>query len=162
MVIILVSLETLVYLLRNGKVLLIYKKRGLGAGLYNGVGGKVEKGEEIEEAAIRECIEEIGVRPKVMEWMGVLEFHNNNELYGFVHVFISKDFEGEPRETDEAEPIWFHINEIPYDKMWEDDKYWLPLVLSGKKIYGRFWFINDWERMVKYEVYVLHEQRLGK
>jgi len=154
-----VSVETLLYIIRDNKVLLILKKRGLGKGLYNGVGGKVEKGESIEEAVIRECLEEINVKPEKLEWRGLLEFHNDNELYGFVHVFVTEHFKGEPKETEEAKPIWFNIDDIPYDKMWEDDKYWLPHVLSGKKIYGRFWFINNWEKMIRKEVYILKEKR---
>ncbi|MHA1616182.1 MAG: 8-oxo-dGTP diphosphatase [Candidatus Njordarchaeales archaeon] len=153
------SVETLLYIIRDNKVLLILKKRGLGKGLYNGVGGKVEKGESIEEAVIRECLEEINVKPEKLEWRGLLEFHNDNELYGFVHVFVTEHFKGEPKETEEAKPIWFNIDDIPYDKMWEDDKYWLPHVLSGKKIYGRFWFINNWEKMIRKEVYILKEKR---
>lgn len=151
-----VNIETLLYILKDNKVLLILKKRGLGKGLYNGVGGKVEANESIEEAAIRECFEEIGVKPKTIEWMGLLEFWNNNNLYGYVHVFIANDFEGNPKETEEAKPIWFEIGNIPYDNMWGDDIYWLPHVLKGEKVLGRFWFIN-WKEIVRKEVYLLNE-----
>ncbi len=154
-----VSVETLLYIIKESKILLIYKKRGLGKGLYNGVGGKVEAGETVEEAAIRECIEEIGVRPKNVEWRGLLEFWNNNHLYGYVHVFVASDFDGEPRETDEARPIWFNIDKIPYSNMWGDDIYWLPLILAGKKIFGRFWFV-EWREIVQKELYLLNNSAI--
>ncbi|RLE74587.1 MAG: NUDIX hydrolase [Thermoprotei archaeon] len=150
------SIETLLYIIQNERVLLILKKRGLGSGLFNGVGGKVERGETIEEAVIRECIEEVRVKPLNLKWMGLLEFYNNNELYGYVHVYTANSYEGEPRETDEAKPIWFRFDEIPYDKMWGDDTFWLPHVLNGKKIYGRFWFVN-WKEIIRKEVYLLNE-----
>ena len=146
----------MLYIIQNERVLLILKKRGLGSGLFNGVGGKVERGETIEEAVIRECIEEVGVKPLNLKWMGLLEFYNNNELYGYVHVYTANSYEGEPRETDEAKPIWFRFDEIPYDKMWGDDIFWLPHVLNGKKIYGRFWFVN-WKEIIRKEVYLLNE-----
>ncbi len=151
-----VRVETLMYIIKDNEVLLIYKKRGMGKGLYNGVGGKVEEGEAIEDAVIRECIEEVGVKPKNIKWMGLLEFWNNSKLHGYVYVFTANSFEGKLRESDEAKPIWFKIEEIPYDKMWGDDLYWLPLVLKDKKILGRFWFTN-WEKIIRKEIYVLHE-----
>lgn len=150
-----VNVETLLYIVDDSKVLLIEKKRGLGKGLFNGVGGKVEKGEIPLEAAIRECGEEIGVYPRNVEWMGLLEFYNDNKLYGYVHVFVAHGYTGEIKETDEAKPLWVDINSLPFDKMWEDDIYWLPLVLDNKKIYGRFSFNDNWSKLVKKEVYIL-------
>ncbi len=47
------KLFTLLFVLRPGQVLLGMKKRGFGKGRWNGFGGKVHKGESIEEAAIR-------------------------------------------------------------------------------------------------------------
>ncbi len=142
-----IFIETLVYVVRDGKVLLIRKKRGLGAGYYNGVGGKVEEGEDVVPAAIRECREEVGIEPRDLEWMGILEFWNYEgnsrvESVHFVHVFLAHDFSGVPRESEEAKPIWFSINEVPYDNMWSDDMMWLPKVLGGKRVYARFNFGN--------------------
>ncbi len=150
------NVETLLYIVKGNKVLLIEKKRGLGAGLYNGVGGKVEKGETPIEAAIRECKEEIGVIPKNVRWVGLLEFYNNGSLYGFVHVFLADDYEGELKETDEAKPVWFEIDKLPFDKMWGDDIYWLPLALKEIKFYAVFHF-EKWEKITKKEVYILKE-----
>ncbi|ADY02459.1 short-chain dehydrogenase/reductase SDR [Vulcanisaeta moutnovskia 768-28] len=150
-----IFIETLVYVVKEGKVLLIRKKRGLGAGYYNGIGGKVEDGENVVSAAIRECREEVGITPRNLEWMGLLEFWNYEddrvESVHFVHVFLARDFDGTPRESSEAEPIWFGIDEIPYNNMWEDDIMWLPKVLSDKRVYGRFEF-DRW-RLIKSEVY---------
>ncbi len=49
-------------------------------------------------------------------------------------------FEGEPTTTAEARPEWFAIEDVPYDRMWEDDRYWLPGVLEGKTVRGEFRF----------------------
>ena len=153
-----VRVETLLYIVKGGNVLLIMKKRGLGSGLYNGVGGKVEEGELPLQAAIRECEEEIGVIPKNVEWMGVLEFVNDGSIYSYVHVFISDGYEGELKETEEAKPIWFPVKNLPYDKMWEDDKYWLPIVLvERKKIYATFHFKDNWAKLVKSKIFILNK-----
>jgi len=151
-----VSVETLLYIVKHGKVLLIEKKRGLGEGLYNGVGGKVEGKETPEQAVIRECVEEVGVVPKNIEWMGVIEFYNDGSLYGYVHIFIADDYEGTLRESAEAKPVWFDIDDLPFDRMWEDDKFWLPLVLlKRRRIYARFDFVENWSRLVKKRIFVL-------
>ena len=155
------NIETLLYIVKDGRVLLILKRRGLGAGLYNGVGGKVEEGETPLQAAVRECEEEIGVKPVRVKWVGLLEFYNDGSLYGFVHVFRAEDYEGELKESEEAKPMWFGINEVPYDKMWEDDKYWLPMILKeNKKIYGKFYFVDDWKKLIRSEIYLLKEVRI--
>ena len=149
-------LETLLYIIDNEYVLLIEKKRGIGRGLYNGVGGKINPGENPLQAAIRECREEVGVTPIDPEWRGLLEFHNDGELYGIVYIFVAYGYQGEPTETDEARPVWFRIDEIPYDRMWEDDRYWLPLILNGREIiFGRFIYRENWSELIKKEIYVL-------
>ncbi|MGD2110491.1 MAG: NUDIX domain-containing protein, partial [Phycisphaerae bacterium] len=52
---------TLLFVIRAGEILLIRKKRGLGAGKINGPGGRVDPGETPREAAIREVQEELHV-----------------------------------------------------------------------------------------------------
>jgi len=156
-------IETLLYIIKEGNVLLIKKKRGLGSGLYNGVGGKVEDNELPFQAAIRECEEEIGVKPKNIEWMGVLEFINDGSVYSYVHIFVSDGYEGTLKETEEAEPVWFPLKNLPYYRMWEDDKYWLPLVLlERKKIYASFYFKGNWAKLIAYKIYTLEEYTRNK
>ncbi|HTS18968.1 MAG TPA: 8-oxo-dGTP diphosphatase [Verrucomicrobiae bacterium] len=133
----------LCFVIRDGQILLIRKKRGLGAGKMNGPGGRLEKGETAEEAAIRETQEEIGVTPTDLEWVGELffEFLGGYKLH--VAVFAAGGCEGELIETDEATPIWTDIAKIPYHDMWEDDAYWMPLLLKRKKFHGYFIFEGD-------------------
>ncbi len=146
-------LTNLVYLLRDGEVLLIEKKRGLGAGKINAPGGKLDEGESAEDAARREVLEETGVRVGSLEFAGVLEFVNNGALFTLCHIFVSGDFTGEPRETAEAKPMWVPFQEVPYDRMWEDDRHWLPHVFEGRRVFGRFWF-RDW-KPVRHELWLL-------
>lgn len=101
----------------------------------------MEDGETIEEAAAREMREEAGLEAVAMEKSGVIDFEFENDTKVLeVHIFRVTKFGGEPLETEEMKPQWFHIDEIPFEQMWPDDAYWLPLLLEGKKFQGRFLF----------------------
>ncbi|CAM6101288.1 unnamed protein product [Calypogeia fissa] len=135
------KLLTLVIIHKDGKVLLGMKKRGFGKGYYNGFGGKVEKGETIEEAASRELQEEAGVTPVDMSKRGILTFHFDNDPIAWeVHVYHVSEILGEPCETEEMEPRWFTESEIPYETMWADDIIWYPEFLKGGHFTGSFYF----------------------
>jgi 8-oxo-dGTP diphosphatase len=136
----------LCFVVKDGRVLLIRKKRGLGAGKINGPGGKIEPGETALEAAIRETQEEIGVTPRAVEERGVLHFQFTDGYSLHCTVFVATDFDGEPIETIEATPFWFAFDAIPFSEMWEDDQHWLPQVLAGKRFVA--WFEFDGDRML--------------
>ena len=143
---------TLLFLVNDNQILLAMKKRGLGVGKWNGVGGKSEVGETIEVAARRESFEEINVKPFFLKKVGIINFYHLGKLgYSQGIVFISKKWKGEPTETDEMAPKWFNINEIPYSEMWDDDILWLPKVLSGKIVEGNFLFDEN-QKMLEYEI----------
>lgn len=138
-------LETnLVYLLRNpSEVLLIFKKRDFGKGKWNGPGGKLNPGEMIEGAAKREVAEETGYIVNELQKVGYIDFiwpeelkHQNQRTF----IYLCLDFSGQLTETEECLPQWFKIKDLPFDKMWPDDKYWLLDALSGKEIKMRFYF----------------------
>lgn len=133
----------LVFVRREDEVLLIRKKRGLGEGKINGPGGKVDEGETIEEAAIRETEEEVGLTPTNLQHRGELYFQFVDGLSIHCTVFVSDLYEGQLTETDEALPMWVKVDEVPYDEMWEDDRFWLPQVLEGESFQGRFTFESD-------------------
>ncbi len=122
-------------------VLLGMKKRGFGMGRWNGFGGKVLENERIEDATRREAREEAGITLGDIAKLGVLdfEFEGNPQILE-VHIFKVANFSGEPMETGEMKPRWFNIDQIPYETMWPDDIYWLPMFLAGKKFKGRFLF----------------------
>ncbi|MDF1862675.1 MAG: NUDIX domain-containing protein [Verrucomicrobiales bacterium] len=140
----------LVFLTRGEDVLLIHKKTGLGAGKINGPGGKLEPGETAIEAAVREVEEELLITPTGLEEMGELHFDFVDGLRLHCTVFQGTGFEGTPTETREAKPEWFPIAEIPLDRMWADDRYWLPDMLAGKKFLA--WFRFDDETMLTRKV----------
>lgn len=137
------ELATLLFIVRGGRVLLIEKHRGLGEGKINGPGGRIEPGETAEAAAVREVEEEVLVRPTGVRRMGELRFQFTNGHAIGVEVFRADGCIGEPGPTEEATPLWADLDAIPYDRMWEDDAVWLPLLLRGEPFSGRFVFDED-------------------
>ncbi len=134
---------TLCFIMCDGQILLIHKKRGLGAGKINGPGGRIEKGETAFAAAVRETQEEIGVTPTGLQQIGELLFEFLDGYRLHVAVFAASGLEGEPYETSEATPMWTNLDRIPYDEMWQDDPHWLPLLLAHRKFRGCFVFDGE-------------------
>lgn len=134
---------TLVIIHDEEKVLLGYKKRGFGAGRWNGFGGKVELGESLEDAARRELQEESGLEAGVLNRKGEIEFIFEDGNHLLCHIFTTNEFNGEPRETEEMKPAWFTHHQIPYPEMWADDRVWLPLVLKGQIFRAKFMFDSE-------------------
>ena len=134
---------TLLFVLRDGQILLIHKKTGLGAGKINGPGGRIDPGETAFQGAIREVQEELCVTPTDVRKAGELSFQftDGYSLHG--SVFTARGFAGELCETREATPIWTPLERIPYDRMWADDALWLPMLIEGRGFRGFFIFEGD-------------------
>ncbi len=139
------KLTTLCYPIIDGKVLLAMKKRGFGVGKWNGPGGKVEPGESIEDACLRETKEEVGIDCINLEHRGVVEFVfiNNPDWNTECHIYVTMAIQGEPIESEEMLPAWYSLDQIPYNQMWEDDPIWLPGVLAGGAVNHRFYFNKE-------------------
>lgn len=150
---------TLVFVIRDGEILLIRKKRGLGNGKVNGPGGKLDPGENAEQCAARECYEELGIRVGNLECMGEHKFQFVDGYSIHCWVFRTFDYEGEAVETAEAVPLWTPLDDIPYAEMWEDDRIWLPLVIAGRPFSARWVFDED--RMLDHEIKIVDAVRPG-
>lgn len=152
---------TLCLVADKNRILLGKKKKGLGKGYYNGFGGKLEPGERVIDAAIRELYEEAGIIAKKLTKAGKLFFNfsnSKNSIEG--HVFFVKDYEGIPKETQEMLPQWFSIPEeinfdtvstlnqnLPFNEMWEDDLFWFPFFLRKQYFLG-FFELNEKNQML--------------
>lgn len=134
---------TLVFVLNGDKILLIRKKRGLGAGKITGPGGRVDGEESLQDCAMRELREEVGLQAKSLSAHGDIAFQFADGYALHVFIFVTHETSGVAIETDEAQPHWFPIDNIPYDEMWEDDRYWMPQVLAGQSVSARFLFDGD-------------------
>ncbi|CAN5382953.1 hypothetical protein BH23VER1_BH23VER1_33400 [soil metagenome] len=135
---------TLMFIRDGGRVLLIRKKRGIGAGKINGPGGKIDPGESEATCAIRETQEELGVTAIDPRRMGELSFEFADGMRMHVAVFMASAHSGDAYETDEAIPLWTPIDSIPFDQMWADDAHWLHRMLTDELTFrGHFCFDGD-------------------
>lgn len=108
---------------------------------WNGFGGKIDPGETIKQAALREMHEESGLEVLDARYAGrnIFEFVGEPLLLE-VHIFKATLFNGKLLETEEMLPKWFDIADIPYDEMWKDDREWLPLLLEDQNFENYFLF----------------------
>ena len=129
------------------RILLGRKKRGFGLNKLNGFGGKIQPGETVPEAAVREIEEESGLQVPIesLRAAGTVTFHfpYQREFDHHVHVFLTTAWSGVLRESAEMAPEWHSLAEIPYSRMWQDDAHWLPHVLAGRSIDAEFTFARD-------------------
>jgi 8-oxo-dGTP diphosphatase len=145
-----VDRATLIFVVCDDRILLIRKKRGLGAGKINGPGGRLDAGESPLACAVRELREELLIDAVSPREHGELRFHFVDGYGIHAHVFRCDHFAGVPTETDEASPVWFPVDAIPYGEMWADDQLWLPLLIAGRRFQG--WFVFDGERMLHHRL----------
>ncbi len=136
---------TLAFLLKDNEICLAMKKRGFGEGNWNGYGGKVEEGESIENATIREIAEEssVAVSELDLEKIAIVDFIFEDGKHLEVHTFFTRVWNGEPIETEEMRPEWYTFDTIPYESMWADDIHWLPRCIKGEKLRGTVYFNAD-------------------
>jgi 8-oxo-dGTP pyrophosphatase MutT (NUDIX family) len=144
------------------RILLGLKKRGFGKGKFNGFGGKIADGEDVRDAAVREIREECGleVAPADLIPAGrlVFFFPSRPEFDHDVSVFRAVRWRGALCESDEMRPEWFRIEEVPYDRMWQDDGHWLPLVLAGASVEAEFTFADDNETVARFSLRTIPER----
>ena len=152
------KLLTLCYVYQAPNMLLGMKKRGFGAGRWNGFGGKVAPDETVEQAARRESLEEAGITVTDLQKVGVLEFVSvarpGEKLE--VHIFKTDTFAGTPVESEQMLPQWFPVADVPFASMWSSDPYWFSLMLEDKKFTGSFLFGED-DVVLEHEVKVVDE-----
>lgn len=133
----------LAFIKKDDQVLLIRKKTGFGKGKINGPGGKLEPNETPLQSAIRELQEELCITPLDLKEKGILRFQFTDGLSMYVTVFLGQNYTGTPTETIEAKPLWYPIDSIPFEEMWEDDQYWLPEILKENgKTFDSYWLFK--------------------
>lgn len=103
-------------------------------GKYNGLGGKMEAGEDVISCIKREILEEAGVEATTIQLRGTISWPGfggeGEDWFGFI--FLVTDFLGDViRSNHEGDLVWKAIKDMQRLPMWEGDKYFLPLVFDN-------------------------------
>jgi len=135
------------YPLTETEILLGFKLVRLGAGLWNGFGGRRENRESLYHLAARELLEESGLTALTLARCGIIRVTHEHMPQTVIelHFFLCGSFAGTPEETVEMYPQWFPRTALPFEKMWPIDQHLLPLFLSGTRIIGEAQYSEDRE-----------------
>lgn len=138
------------------QILMGRKLRGFGKGKITGYGGKQEPGESLVQAMRREFHEESSflLPEESFEHVGEILFaFPYHPDWGFeCHVFRLDDFEKTPPISDELDPIWVRLDDLPKSEMWADNAFWLALAAHGNHFKAEFVYAEDDEHLESYHV----------
>ena len=130
-------LATLCYIRRRNQTLMLHrvkKENDFHEGKWNGVGGKLEKGETPEECAIREIKEETGLTAKNLKLKGIItepEFDNQKNDW-YIFVFVIDKFTGKIIDSNEGNLEWIHNDKLTELNLWPSDKIFIPWTFEDK------------------------------
>jgi len=153
------KLATLCYIKdsANSKTLMLHrvKKEGdIHYGKWNGLGGKLERGETPEGCVIREVQEESGLQIEDPRLVGLLtfpEFKDGEDWY--VYVYTASEFYGTLIDSPEGDLAWIADDELLSLDLWEGDLRFLPWIDKGKFFSAKFVYRD--KRLVAHEVMFL-------
>ncbi len=138
-------IETILIIQKGNKIILGLKNPEKKFGnKWNGFGGGLESGETLEEAAIRETLEETGAAPKDLTKRGIILFEfESDEQDHEVHIFRAGDYEGKLTPSEDfSEYREFSETDLVgvYPQMMPADRHWLPLFIQRKLFRGEVKF----------------------
>jgi 8-oxo-dGTP diphosphatase len=139
-------LATLGYVLSPDRrqVLLVHRSKRPGdahLGKYNGLGGKLDAGEDVVSCLRREVREEAGIECEDIILRGTISWpgfgKEGEDWFGFI--FRIDRWSGTPlTENPEGTLAWVAVERILELPLWEGDRYFLPLVFeqTSKQFHG--------------------------
>lgn len=149
--------RSIIFVISQGKVLLqkgrIDKK--VFPGVYNGIGGHVERGEDILTGAIRELKEETGLTCSDLKIAGTITIDVTETEGILLFVFTGSEITGEMKESDEGSLHWVEIQNFKDLKVVED----VPALIenamiskqTGKIFFGNYHYNNAGERITTWQ-----------
>lgn len=122
----LISLRTLCFLRRDNRVLLLHRRNPPNAGYWNGVGGKLEPGEDPFTACVREVREEtsLTIRDPKLRVLLVATVRSTGDLW-IIFVFTADAPEAAPIPSEEGDLAWVEVSQLAMLPILPD----LPLLL---------------------------------
>ncbi|MBP7690164.1 MAG: NUDIX domain-containing protein [Thermoflexales bacterium] len=119
--------RTLVFITRGGRVLLLRgsAQTRIWANKYNGIGGHIERDEDIYSAARREVLEETSLEVENLRLVGLINIDGDAPTGIMLFVFAADSRSGEPVPSAEGTLEWIEYTQITQVDLVED----LPIIL---------------------------------
>jgi len=140
----------------SDRVLLIHRRRDPHRGLWVAPGGKLEPGESPHEGAVREILEETGLRIELPQLRGVItEVSARPDYQWLLFLFRAdrREASGEARASDEGELAWCPFDRMPDLPMPQSDETWWRhcVSLDGRLFVAKFNYdadlrVTNWTR----------------
>jgi len=130
-----VNLRTLSFIFNEENEVLLIERAGykFDKGMFNALGGHIEKGEGLFEGAIREVVEEAGFTPDKNELAGIV--HVTNFFGNNVVVVVTKSFTDKKDlvDSNEGKLRWIKIEELEKYNVYEDLRIYIERILNSEK-----------------------------
>ena len=132
--------RTLIFLLSADEILLLKVPPGRSAwaGLYNGVGGHIEAGENPHAAAIRELEEETGAAANMLRLCGIVHVHTGSSPGIGIHVFVGETRDKTVQTTSEGVPEWISLDALDDVPLVADLPILIPRALEAYRTHQVF------------------------
>ncbi len=139
---------TLCLIVKDNHVLMMLrnkKKNDVFINKYNGLGGKVEKGESKTACVLREVYEEAGIKLTKYNYVGKVVFKNFGYKVGkeVMYCFVGYEYENEIGYCNEGDLEWIPVENIMSLPLWEGDKYFLLNIVLNQPFTVHLHYEND-------------------
>ncbi len=148
--------RSIILLIKDGKVLLqkAPEDKKIFPGFYNGIGGHIERGEDVYSGAVRELREEAGISCDDLSLMGTIMIDVEDEQGILLFVFSGEIIRGNITDSNEGSLHWIEINAINSMNVVEDIPELVSQVIqardTGKLFFGKYLYDEDGKRVTSW------------